>query len=161
IVSKARLDLPDPERPVMQISLFRGNRTVMSLRLGSRAPWTTSSSAAIATILATERTFASVCVSRLAGNNRLVRETAQKSFVATSVAVAVVAVALALWHLKVLVALLLLALVISSAMRPGVEWMHRHRIPRGFGVTFHYAGFLIAIGLLLWLIVPRALDQVE
>ena len=89
------------------------------------------------------------------------RETAQKSFVATSVAVAVVAVALALWHLKVLVALLLLALVISSAMRPGVEWMHRHRIPRGFGVTFHYAGFLIAIGLLLWLIVPRALDQVE
>src|SRR5258708_4868073 len=31
----------------MQISLFRGNRTVMSLRLCSRAPWTTSSSAAI------------------------------------------------------------------------------------------------------------------
>src|SRR5690349_5298931 len=31
----------------MQTSLFRGSRTVMSLRLCSRAPWITSSSAAI------------------------------------------------------------------------------------------------------------------
>src|SRR5919108_4857504 len=46
MVSKARLDLPEPDSPVTQISAFRGNRTVMSLRLCSRAPWTTSSSAA-------------------------------------------------------------------------------------------------------------------
>ena len=44
----------------MQISAFRGSRTVMSLRLCSRAPWTTSSSAAIEeTIVPSERTFAS------------------------------------------------------------------------------------------------------
>ncbi len=89
------------------------------------------------------------------------RETAQKSFVATSVAVAVIAIALALWHLKVLVALLLLALIISSAMRPGVEWLAKRHVARGFGVTIHYVGFLAAIGLLLWLIVPRAIDQIE
>src|SRR6478735_10908902 len=47
MVSKAREDLPEPESPVMQISLFRGRRTVTSLRLCSRAPWTTSSSEAI------------------------------------------------------------------------------------------------------------------
>src|SRR5881396_1958394 len=47
MVSKARLDLPEPESPVMQTSLFRGRRTVTSLRLCSRAPWTTSSSEAI------------------------------------------------------------------------------------------------------------------
>jgi predicted PurR-regulated permease PerM len=88
-------------------------------------------------------------------------EIARKSFVATTVAVAVVAVALALWHLKVLVAILLLALIISAAMRPGVEALHRHHIPRGLGVALHYIGFVAAIGLLLWLIVPRALDQVE
>jgi predicted PurR-regulated permease PerM len=88
-------------------------------------------------------------------------EIARKSFVATTVAVAVIAVALALWHLKVLVAILLLALIISAAMRPGVEALHRHRIPRSLGVALHYVGFLVAIGLLLWLIVPRALDQVE
>jgi predicted PurR-regulated permease PerM len=90
-----------------------------------------------------------------------VGDTARKAFVASSVAVLVVAIALALWHLKVLVALLLLALIISSAMRPGVEWLHRHRIPRGIGVAAHYIGLLLVIGFLLWLIVPRALDQVE
>src|SRR5579872_1828811 len=47
MVSKARLDLPDPESPVMQIRAFRGSATVMSLRLCSRAPWTTSSSDAM------------------------------------------------------------------------------------------------------------------
>ncbi len=72
-----------------------------------------------------------------------------------------IAGALALWHLKVLVALLLLALVISSAMRPGVEFLHRHRIPRALGVAIHYVAFLAVIAFLLWLIVPRALDQVE
>jgi predicted PurR-regulated permease PerM len=95
------------------------------------------------------------------GENALMSATARKSFVATSVAVAVVAGALALWHLRLLVALLLLAIVIASAMRPGVEFLHNHRIPRALGVAIHYAGFLLAIGLLLWLIVPRALDQVE
>ena len=88
-------------------------------------------------------------------------DTARKSFIATLVAVLVIAGALALWHLKVLIALLLLALIISSAMRPGVEWLHRHRIPRGLGVAIHYLAFLLVIAFLLWLIVPRALDQVE
>jgi predicted PurR-regulated permease PerM len=88
-------------------------------------------------------------------------DTARKSFVAATVTVAVIAMALALWHLKVLVALLLLALIISSAMRPGVEWLHRHRIPRGLGVMLHYLAFLLVIAFLLWLIVPRALDQIE
>src|SRR5690349_3471949 len=42
----------------MQIRRFRGSRTVMSLRLCSRAPWTTSSSAAIEwAIVASERVF--------------------------------------------------------------------------------------------------------
>jgi predicted PurR-regulated permease PerM len=87
-------------------------------------------------------------------------DTARKSFIATLVAVLVIAGALAVWHLKVLVALLLLALIISSAMRPGVEWLQRHRIPRPLGVAIHYIGFLLVIAFLLWLIVPRALDQI-
>jgi predicted PurR-regulated permease PerM len=87
-------------------------------------------------------------------------DTARKSFIATLVAVLVIAGALAVWHLKVLVALLLLALIISSAMRPGVEWLQRHRIPRPLGVAIHYVVFLLVIAFLLWLIVPRALDQI-
>jgi predicted PurR-regulated permease PerM len=89
------------------------------------------------------------------------KETARKTFVVTIVAVAVVAGSFALWQLRVLVALLLLAVVIASAMRPGIEWLHDRRVPRPLGVAIHYLGFLAAIGLLLWLIVPRALDQTE
>ncbi len=88
-------------------------------------------------------------------------ETARKSFVATAVAVAVIAGAFALWHLRVLVALLLLALIISAAMRPGIEALQRHHVSGSLGVAIHYLGLLVAMGLLLWLIVPRALDQIE
>jgi predicted PurR-regulated permease PerM len=88
-------------------------------------------------------------------------DVARKSFIASLVAVGVVAGTLALWHLKVLVALLLLAFIFAAAMRPGIEALHRHRVPRGLGVAIHYLGLVCALGLLLWLIVPRALDQVE
>src|SRR5215217_700502 len=66
MVSKARLDLPDPERPVMVTSAFRGSETVTSLRLCSRAPWTTRASADIEPSVASERTFA-LRVRRAAG----------------------------------------------------------------------------------------------
>src|SRR6185312_12464535 len=41
MVSKARDDLPEPESPVMTMSLSRGSSTSMFLRLCSRAPLTT------------------------------------------------------------------------------------------------------------------------
>src|SRR5688572_21836813 len=41
MVSKARLDLPEPERPVMTTSWSRGISTSMFFRLCSRAPRTT------------------------------------------------------------------------------------------------------------------------
>src|SRR3954454_3494257 len=42
MVSNASEDLPEPDRPVMTTSESRGSSTVMSLRLCSRAPLTTS-----------------------------------------------------------------------------------------------------------------------
>ena len=49
----------------MQIRRFRGRRTVMSFRLCSRAPWTTSSSAAISTAILPGRTDVRVELSPL------------------------------------------------------------------------------------------------
>src|SRR5829696_5546678 len=43
MVSKARLDLPEPDSPVITTSAFRGNLRCRSLRLCSRAPETTIS----------------------------------------------------------------------------------------------------------------------
>jgi predicted PurR-regulated permease PerM len=87
--------------------------------------------------------------------------TARRAFVATLVAVAVIAGALALWQLKLLIALLLYGAAVAAAMRPGVDALARRRVPRSVGVAIHYIGLLLVVGLLLWLIVPRAIDQVQ
>jgi len=88
--------------------------------------------------------------------------TARKAATATIVAVSIIVLALALWKLRLLIALLFLGFVIASAMRPSVEGLHRRaRVPRGVGVVIHYLGFLAAIGLFLYLIVPVAITQID
>jgi predicted PurR-regulated permease PerM len=88
-------------------------------------------------------------------------ETARKAFVVTIVAVAVVAVALALWKLKIVIALVFLGFIFAAAMRPGVERLAEWRIPRPAGVFIHYVVIAGALALLLWIAVPRAVDQVS
>jgi predicted PurR-regulated permease PerM len=90
-----------------------------------------------------------------------VRETARKAFIASVVIGAVVVGALALWKLKILIALLFFAFIIAAAMRPGVEALRRWRIPRGIGILIHYFVLGGLVALLLWAVVPRALDQVR
>ena len=88
-------------------------------------------------------------------------ETARRAFVATIVVVGVVVAALALWKLKILLALLFLAFTIAAAMRPSVEALRRRGVPRGVGVLLHYAVLVAGVGVLLWAVVPRAIDQVS
>src|SRR5919197_5237025 len=88
-------------------------------------------------------------------------ETARRTAVATLVVIGLVAVALALWKLKLIIALLFLGFTIAAAMRPAVEWLHEHRVPRAVGILLHYLVLAGLIALVLWLIVPRAIDQVQ
>jgi predicted PurR-regulated permease PerM len=90
-----------------------------------------------------------------------VKETARLAFVITLVVTAVVVSALALWKLKLLIVLLFLAFTLSAALRPSVEALHRKRVPRGAAILLHYAAIAGLIGLLLWAVVPRAVNQVE
>jgi predicted PurR-regulated permease PerM len=87
-------------------------------------------------------------------------QTARKAAVATLVVLGIVVVALALWKLKIVIALVFLGLIVASAMRPGVERLAAWRIPRPAGVLIHYVALAGALALLLWLVVPRAIDQV-
>jgi predicted PurR-regulated permease PerM len=87
---------------------------------------------------------------------------ARRAAIATIVAVAIIVLALALWKLRVVIALLFLGFVIASAMRPSVEWLHRRTgLPRSVGVIVHYLGFLAAIALFLYLVVPAAITQID
>jgi predicted PurR-regulated permease PerM len=88
--------------------------------------------------------------------------TARRAATATIVALSIIGAALALWQLRLVIALLFLGVVIASAMRPSVEWLYkRARVPRSAGVVIHYLGFLAAIGLFLYLVVPTAITQVD
>ena len=85
---------------------------------------------------------------------------ARRAFVTTLVAVLVVAGALALWKLRLLVALLFVAVTIAAAMRPGVEALARRGIPRPVGVLLHYVAVLGVLALFLSFAVPDLLSQV-
>src|SRR5262249_7654182 len=81
--------------------------------------------------------------------------------IATLVVVGIVAAALALWKLKIVIALVFLGVIIAAALRPGIDGLHRRGVPRGLGLLLHYVAIFGFIALLLWFVVPRALNQVE
>src|SRR2546422_9448991 len=80
---------------------------------------------------------------------------------ATIGAIAVAAIAFGLWKVRSIVILLLLALTFAAAMRPGVEWLRRRRVPEPLAILFFFVLGLGTLGLFFWLAVPPALHQVE
>jgi predicted PurR-regulated permease PerM len=88
-------------------------------------------------------------------------DVARKAAVSTIVVIAIVALALALWKLKIVIALVFLGFVLAAAMRPGVDRLAAWRVPRPAGVALHYLAIVGALALILWLVVPRAVDQVS
>jgi len=87
--------------------------------------------------------------------------TARRAFVSTVVAVAVIVSALVLWKLRVVLALLFLAVTVAAAMRPGVEWLAARRVPRTVGILLHYLLLLGLVALFLSFVVPHLITQVE
>jgi predicted PurR-regulated permease PerM len=88
------------------------------------------------------------------------KETAQRVALSTMIVITIVAVALALWQLKLVLALVFLAFILAAALNPGIERLARAGVPRGVGLVIHYVALLGVIALALWIVVPRAVDQV-
>jgi predicted PurR-regulated permease PerM len=91
----------------------------------------------------------------------VMEETAKRVALATLVVIGLVAVTLALWKLKLLIALIFLGFILAAAMRPGIEALRRHRVPRSVGLLLHFLAFAAFVTLFLWIVVPRAVDQVQ
>ena len=89
------------------------------------------------------------------------KETARRAFIAAVVIGGVVVLALALWKLKLLISVLFLAFIIAAAMRPAVEGLRARGVPRGVGIGLHYVALVAAVGLLLYFVVPTAIDQIR
>jgi predicted PurR-regulated permease PerM len=91
----------------------------------------------------------------------VVKETAKRVALATLVVIAIVAAALALWKLKLVLALVFLGFILAAAMRPGIDALKRRGVPRSVGLLVHYVALVGLVTLLLWIVVPRAVDQVQ
>lgn len=73
--------------------------------------------------------------------------------------VVILAAAYALWQLSTLVLLLLSAIVIASAVEPGVEFFMKYKAPRPLAVVSIYVLVLAAFAALVWFFVPPLLDE--
>jgi predicted PurR-regulated permease PerM len=91
----------------------------------------------------------------------VMKQTAQRTALATLVVIALVAASLALWKLRLVIALVFLGMIIAAAMRGGIDALHRRGVPRGAGLALHYVIIAGLIALFLWIVVPRAIDQVQ
>jgi predicted PurR-regulated permease PerM len=79
---------------------------------------------------------------------------------ATAGVIFVTAVAFGLWRVRSIVILLLLALTFAAAIRPGVEWLTRRRVPQSVAIGVFFFGVLGLFALFFWLAVPPALHQI-
>lgn len=75
----------------------------------------------------------------------------------------VVSVGLAFWlvfRFRLVLFALFVALVISTALTPGVSWLNRRGVPRALGVILSYLLILAVFAGFIWLVAPLILDQV-
>jgi predicted PurR-regulated permease PerM len=89
------------------------------------------------------------------------KDTARRAAVATLSGGAIIVLALALWKLRLVLGLLFFAFILAAAIRPSIEWLARHRVPRAAGLALHYLALFGAIALALSFAVPPALRQVD
>lgn len=88
-------------------------------------------------------------------------DTARRAAVWALVVLGIAILAIAMWRLRLVVALVFLAFVLAAAMRPGVDSLARRGVPRGVSVAMHYLVLIGLVAAFVWLVVPRALGQVE
>ena len=88
-------------------------------------------------------------------------ESAKRVALSTLVVIAIVATVLALWKLKLVLALVFLGFILAAAMRPGIDRLNRAGLPRGVGLLVHYLALAALLTLFLWIVVPRAIDQIQ
>lgn len=79
---------------------------------------------------------------------------------ATLFVAAVVGFAWLIYLYRGVVALLLLAIVLSTAIRPAVLWLRRRGIPRPLGVVLVYLALMVVLGVVIVLVAPPLVAQV-
>jgi predicted PurR-regulated permease PerM len=87
------------------------------------------------------------------------RDVARVAATASAAAVAVGALGFGLCAVRSVVILLLLASTFAAAIRPGVEWLQRNRVPQPAAILSFFLGAVVV--LFFWAAVPPAVHQIE
>ena len=74
---------------------------------------------------------------------------------------AIIAVVAGLFYLKDIVIVVLTAIVISSAVEPGIMWFEKKKLPRMIGVIAIYLLVLMLVGVLFLSIIPIFLQDIS
>jgi len=88
----------------------------------------------------------------------------QKIDISLSSVIKVALVILAFWFLYVIkevIGIVFAAIILTSAIGPAVNWLHRWRIPRKLGVLIVYVILFGAIGGVVTLLVPALITQTQ
>ena len=89
------------------------------------------------------------------------REVARLAGVGSAALLGVGALGFGLWRVRDIVILLLLSLTFAAAIRPGVEWLQRHRFPQPAAIGSFFLSVGAVFVLFFWAAVPPAAHQVE
>jgi len=66
-----------------------------------------------------------------------------------------------LYELRDLVAVLLVAIVIASAVEPATKWFERYRVPRVLGVLAVYLTTFVLIGAVFYFVMPPVISDLS
>jgi predicted PurR-regulated permease PerM len=76
-------------------------------------------------------------------------------------AIAVAVIAFGLWKVRNIIVLLLLALTFAAAIRPGVEWLRRRKVPDALAILSFFVLGLGIFALFFWLALPPAVHELK
>ncbi len=63
------------------------------------------------------------------------------------------------WELQTVLVTLFVGYILAAALRPAVDWLERHRVPRVVAILGIYVAFFVAIGTILSTALPSLLEQ--
>lgn len=64
-----------------------------------------------------------------------------------------------LYLIRDVLVILFISLILSSALDPSVDWMHKKKIPRALGILFIYGAIVIIVSFIVYLIIPPIIQE--
>jgi predicted PurR-regulated permease PerM len=87
--------------------------------------------------------------------------TPRRVILGTLVVLLVVIGFLLVYRFRLVIVIAFSGIVVSMAMAPGVDWLHRHRVPRSLSVILIYLVLLVLLIGFIVLLVPPIVDQLS